>query len=176
MVHIVKTCEAFYSIINIRILIFDIVPRLFCFQIKHSPVRIKIMVAPPMHGSKLDKIVAELFFIKVCYFLFLLNISSQIFDLADQLGRLSSCGSSSSGHHTCHSFGCTKVWLCWMMISLKSFLLNIQNFFFKKTQFRSYIYMSDTRNISDYLLLYSWFFSTAIYRFWKQNFQFSPLH
>ena len=98
------------------------------------------MVAPPMHGSKLDKIIAELFFIEISCFLFLLNNFSQIFDLADQLGRVSSGGSSSSGHHTCHSIGCTKVWLCWVMVSLKSFLLNIQRPFLK-VQFRSYIYV-----------------------------------
>ena len=125
------------------------------------------MVALPMHGSKLDKIIAELFFIEISCFLFFLNNSSQIFHLADQLGRVSSCGSSSSGHHTCNSIGCTKVWLCWMMVSLKSFLLNIQRPLFKNAI--PITYMCDTRNISDYLLLYSWFFSTAIYRSWKQT-------
>ena len=108
----------------------------------------------------------------VCFY------SSQISDLADQLGCLPSCGSSTSGHHTCHSIGCTKVWFCWMMVPLKSFRLfgrlNIQRPSFLNAIL--IIRMFDTRNISDYLLLYSWFFSTAIYRSWKQNIQFSPLH
>ena len=133
------------------------------------------MVAPPMHGSKLDKIIAELFFIEISCFLFLLNNFSQIFDLADQLGRLSSCGSSSSGHHTCNSIGCTKVWLCWMMVSLKSFLLNIQRPFLKNAI--PIIHICAIPGIYQ-----TTFFSTAgssLRQYTglenKQNFQYSPL-